>query len=251
MTASELPARRKPLAAGAESQRAWSRRLHLLLAIQSLLWVLASINRLWDETDAVILPHGALRVVDFLNLLVIVPAIALVFYLLLEHVLPDVPASTRRTLRLAFLVGLYLFSISYGMHEPANYLNTRFCAEGEGGRLCEIVVYHDDELSHLLYFAGLIGINVALLLAQARATTLGAALSPRDRALVVANASIPAVAIIANLGLEEVGLDLVAVAVVAALALYLLRRYGPRALILYFAWAYGFGLAGSLAIKAI
>jgi hypothetical protein len=59
------------------------RRLHLLLAVQSLLLVLASINRLWDATDVAILPHDALRLVDVLNLLVLAPASLLAFHLLL------------------------------------------------------------------------------------------------------------------------------------------------------------------------
>ena len=36
---------------------------------------------------------------------------------------------------------------------------------------------------------------------------------------------------------------------VAALAIYLLRRHGPRALILYFAWAYGTALAATVAVR--
>jgi hypothetical protein len=58
------------------------RRLHLLLAAQSGLLVLASVTRLWDATDVVVLPHDALRLVDVLNLLLLAPASLLVFHLL-------------------------------------------------------------------------------------------------------------------------------------------------------------------------
>jgi hypothetical protein len=37
-----------------------------------------------------VLPHGSLRAVDVVNLLVLAPVSALVLYLLLEHVLGDV-----------------------------------------------------------------------------------------------------------------------------------------------------------------
>jgi hypothetical protein len=65
--------------AGAElEQRAWTRRLQLLLGAQSLLLILASVNRIWSATDAEVLPHGSLRAVDVVNLLVLAPVSALV-----------------------------------------------------------------------------------------------------------------------------------------------------------------------------
>lgn len=147
-------------------------------------------------------------------------------------------------------MALYLFALSYGMHEPADFLHARFCGAGDAGGLCEAVAYHDDELSHGLFFVGLAGIDAVLLLAQAATTSFGASLRGRDLALVLANASVVAAAIVANLGFESIGLDLVMVAAVAALALLLLRRSGARALIAYFAWAYLAGLAGTVAAQA-
>jgi hypothetical protein len=227
---------------------AWTRRLQVLLGAESVLLVLASVNRLWDATDAEVLPHGSLRVVDVVNLMVLAPASALVLYLLLEHVLGDLPRRARRRLRFAFVAALYLFAASYGMHEPADFIHAEFCGR-EDGALCESVAYHDDELSHGLFFAGLAGMDAVLLLAQAGTRTLGAHLSARERAIVLANASVVAVAIVANLGFEAIGLDLIVVAAVGALALYLASRRGARALIVYFAWAYLTGLIGTVAIK--
>ena len=63
-----------------------------------------------------------------------------------------------------------------------------------------------------------------------------------DRALILANASLVAAAIVANLSFEEIGLDLIVVAAVAVLAIVLWLRHGPRPLILYFASAYTAGL---------
>lgn len=236
----------------AEVDRArWLRRLHVLLTAQSSLLVLASINRLWDATDARVLPQGSLRVVDVVNLLVLAPASALVLYLLLEHVLGDLSTRARRRLRLAFLAALYLFAASYGMHEPADFLHAQFCDSRDGGELCASVVYHDDDLSHLLFFVGLAGMDAVLLVAQGTVRDLGTRLGTRDLALIGVNASVVGAAIVANLGFEEIGLDLLVVAAVAALALYLLSRRGPRALIVYFAWAYLAGLAGTIAAKLV
>ncbi len=225
------------------------RRLHLLLGVQSLLLILGTVNRLWSGTDVEVL-EGSRRVVDVVNLLVLTPATALVLYLLLEHVLGDVSRPARRALRVAFVAALYLFAFSYGMHEPADFLHARFCGGRDAGALCKAVAYHDDEFSHGLFFVGLAGLDVVLLLAQAATTTMGVGLRARDLALVLANASVVAAAIVANLGFETIGLDLVMVAAVAALSLVLLRRSGLRALIAYFGWAYLAGLGGTLAAQA-
>ena len=208
------------------------RRLHLLLAVQSLLLVLASVNRLWDATDVAILPHEALRLVDVLNLLVLAPASLLAFHLLLEHI------GSTRALRLAFVAATYLFAASYGMHEATDYLNARFCPGDDA--VCGIVGYQDDELSHSLFFAGFAGIAATLLAAQAAAPAILA--RARDRALVLANASVVAAAIVANLGFEEIGVDLFVVAGVALLAIVLWLRRGPRPVIVYYASAYTAGL---------
>jgi hypothetical protein len=147
------------------------------------------------------------------------------------------------------VAALYLYAASYGMHEPADFVHATFCGDDAEGRLCESVAYHDDTLSHGLFFVGLVALDVVLLLAQAAAAGAGAELAGSNRTIVIANASIVAIAIVANLGFEPIGLDLVVVALVAALAVYLLHRCGPRALIVYFAWAYVAGLAATLAVK--
>jgi hypothetical protein len=217
-------------------------RIHVLLTAQSALLLLASVNRLWSATDVEVLPHGSLRLVELLNLLVLPPASVLLFYLLLEELRPS------RAARLWFLAAVYLFALSYGMHEPANYVHDRFC-EGSSSELCEIVAYHDDELSHLLFFAGFAGIDAVLLLAQASCG--GAVAAGRDLALVLANATLVAAAIVANLAFEEIGLDLIFVAAVAALALVLWRRSGPLPLIVYFASSYVAGLVVTAVVKLL
>src|SRR3712207_8869475 len=74
-------------------------RIHLLLTAQSLVLVLASVNRLWSATDVEILPGEALRIVDVVNLLVLAPASALLFLLLLEHVLAGSAGRSHAVLR--------------------------------------------------------------------------------------------------------------------------------------------------------
>jgi hypothetical protein len=239
-------AARLPAPVVRSGDRTWMRRLHRLLAAQSALLILASLNRLTGIADVTVLPHGSLRLLELINLLVLPPLSVLAFYLLLEQLLEDASRRVRRALRIAFLGSVYLFALSYGMHEPANFLHGRYCS-GEPGALCQAIAYQDDGLSHLLFFAGFAGIDAVLLVAACFGPVR--AMTRSDLALVLANGSLVAAAIVANLGFEAIGLDLFVVAAVAALALWLLWRFGPRAVIVYFASAYAAGLVLTAAVR--
>jgi len=224
------------------------RRLHILLSVQSGVVALVSLNRLSDATRGYVRGDEFLRWVDLNNLLLALASLVTA-YLLIRH-LADDPGRrdglANRALNLLFFVGVCLYAGSYGDHEVTNYLHERFCVgttEADGA-LCRIIAYHDDGFSHYLFFAGFTIVNVAIMLT-------GAAF-PRDRrpsvgdsTLVALNALFIAAGIVANLGFEEIGLDLYVVAAVAVLAVYLLVRQ-PRQLILrYYAIAYALGLAGA------
>jgi hypothetical protein len=60
-----------------------------------------------------------------------------------------------------------------------------------------------------------------------------------------------AAGILANLGFEDIGADLVVVAAVALVAVGLLWRQGPRLLHVYLAVAYSLGLTGSLVLQLL
>lgn len=214
-----------------------------------MLLVLTSVNRLSDLTTAPVLPHDALRVVELVNLLVLPPLSALGWYLLLEHLLRrGADRRARWRLRLAFAAALYLFALSYGMHEPANYLSERFC-DGAGGGLCAAIAYQDDQLSHFLFFAGFAEIQAVLLVAQAAVAAATPAVTTRERTVLLANAVLVAAAIVANLAFEEIGPDLAVIAVLAAAATWLLRRRGPAPVLVYFAVANVAGLMVTAALK--
>src|SRR4030067_3490665 len=72
------------------------KRVHLLLAIQSVVAILVSINRLGRWTLSYVLPNEFLRWVDFNNMLVL-PLISLgAFYLLKKTIEYDSPAREGR-----------------------------------------------------------------------------------------------------------------------------------------------------------
>lgn len=229
------------------------RRIHLLLAVQSVVAILVSINRLGTWTSGYVLPNQFLRWVDFNNMLVL-PLISLVaFYLLKKTIEYDSPAREGRghlTVNLAFIVGVYLLAASYGDHEVTNYLHVRFCLDDPASDLCRIVIFSDDEFSHWVFFTGFVMMNAALLFLQ-NLFPHKEQLVGKDIALLVANSIFLGAGIFANLGFEEIGLDLYVVALLAILSAYFLWKRGKQPLFIYYTSAYWFGLAASVIAQSI
>ena len=229
------------------------KRIHLLLAVQSVVAILVSINRLGTWTLGYVLPNEFLRWVDFNNMLIL-PLISLVaFYLLKKTIEYDSPARegrTHLTLNLVFIVGLYFLGASYGDHEVTNYLHTRFCLQDTASDLCRIVIFNDDEFSHWVFFTGFVMVNGALLLLQ-NVFPHREALTGADIGLLIFNALFLGAGIVANLGFEEIGLDLYVVAALAILSAYLVWRRGRQPLFIYYTAAYWFGLIASFIAQAM
>ena len=224
------------------------KRIHSLLAVQSVVAILVSINRLGTWTLGYVLPNEFLRWVDLNNMLVL-PLISLVaFYLLKKTIEYDSPARegrTHLTINLIFIVGLYFLGASYGDHEVTNYLHTRFCLQDSTSDLCRIVIFNDDEFSHWIFFTGFVMVNAALLFLQMVFPYRGE-VTTGDASLLIGNAVFLAAGIFANLGFEEIGLDLYVVALLAILSVYLLWRRGKQPLFIYYTAAYWLGLVVSI-----
>jgi hypothetical protein len=235
-------------------QRSGLGQIHLLLAVQSAVIVLLSINRLSTITTGYVAANEFLRWVDFHNMLTL-PLISITaFYFLKRQVERDAPVVTGGRagviLGLVFLVGVYLLGASYGDHEVTNYLHVRFCTAETDSPLCRIVIFNDDEFSHWVFFTGFVLINAALLLLQAvhpRPTRPAAG----DIALLVLNGLFIGAGIFANLAFEVIGLDLYVVALLALLGAGLLWRRGSQPLFVYYTTAYVIGLVGTILYKVL
>lgn len=228
------------------------RRIHTLLAVQSLVAILVSLNRLGTWTLGYVLPNQFLRWVDFNNMLIL-PLISLVaFYLLKKTIEYDSPVREGRShlaLNLVFIVGVYLLAASYGDHEVTNYLHVRYCLDNPASDLCRIVIFNDDEFSHWVFFTGFVMMNAALLLLQ-NLFPHREALSNSDIVLLFINSIFLGAGILANLGFEEIGLDLYVVALLAFISTYLLWRRGRQPMFIYYTIAYWLGLITSLVAQA-
>ncbi len=229
------------------------KRIHILLGIQSLIGIFVSINRLGTWTLGYVLPNEFLRWVDLNNMLVLSLISMVALYLLKKAIEYDSPAREGRThlaLNLVFIIGLYLTAASYGDHEVTNYLHQRFCAANTTSDLCRIVIFNDDEFSHWVFFSGFVMVNAAILFLQ-NIFPYREKISNPDIALLSLNALFLGAAILANLGFEEIGLDLYVVGLLALISIYLLWRRGRQPMFIYYTIAYWLGLIGSLIAQAL
>lgn len=213
-------------------------RIHWLLGVQTIVILLGSLNRLGSWTLGYVAANEFLRWVDFHNMLTL-PLISITaFYLLKKEIEQQ---NSHLPLNLLFIIGLYLFAASYGSHETTNYLHARFCPSGANSDLCRIVIFHDDDFSHWLFFIGFSFMNSALMLLQWRFPGAGV-VQGRDLAFICLNGLFVALGIFANLAFEVIGLDLVVIILLALLAGWLLWRNGRLPLLVYYTVAYGVGL---------
>lgn len=228
------------------------KRIHVLLGIQSLLGILVSLNRLGSWTLGYVLPNEFLRWVDLNNILIsLISLVAL--YLLkktIEYNSPVREGRAHMAWNLVFIVGVYLTAVSYGDHEVTNYLNQRFCATDTTSDICRIVIFNDDEFSHWLFFAGFVMVNLAVLFLQ-DLFPHRENISNTDIALLALNALFLGAAVLANLGFEEIGLDLYIVAALAIISAYLLWRRGRQPMFIYYTIAYCLGLVSSLLAQVV
>lgn len=229
------------------------KQIHLLLAVQSLVVILVSINRLSTLMTGYVAANEFLRWVDLNNMLILPLISLLAFYLLKKRLEVDGSARNGKrhlALNLAFLVGVYLLGAGYGDHEVTNYLHGRFCPENNNSALCNIIIFNDDEFSHWVFFSGFVLLNGALMLMQVLFPG-SRLLNRRDLGWLVLNGLFIGAGIFANLAFEAIGLDLTIVALLAMLAVGLVWRYGRQPLLIYYATAYSLGLIATIIYKSV
>lgn len=226
------------------------KRIHLLLGIQSGLAIFVSFNRLTDWFTGFVLPNEFLRWVDLNNILVALISLVAIYLLkkAIEYNSPMREGSVHTAWNLVFIVGVFLTAVSYGAHEVTNYLHVRFCLDDPSSDLCRIIIFNDDEFSHWLFFAGFIMVNTAILYLQ-NVFPHREALKASDIGLLLLNSVFLGLGVMANLGFEEIGLDLYVVAALALMSTYLLWMRGRQPMFVYYTAAYWLGLAGSLAAQ--
>jgi len=228
------------------------KRIHILLGIQSIIGILVSLNRLGPWTLGYVLSNQFLRWVDLNNILLSLASLV-ALYLLKKTIEYDSPAregGTHLAWNLVFIVGVFITAASYGDHELTNYLHQRFCSTETTSDLCRIIIFNDDEFSHWVFFTGFVMVNTAILFLQNIFPYRGK-ISSSDIALLTLNAIFLGAAILANLGFEEIGLDLYIVSLLALISTYLLWQHGRQPMFIYYTIAYWLRLMTSLIAQAL
>jgi hypothetical protein len=111
------------------------------------------------------------------------------------------------------------------------------------------VIFNDDEFSHWIFFTGFVMVNVAILFMQ-NIFPYREKITNADFALLGLNAVFLGAGILANLGFEEIGLDLYVVTLLAQISTYLLLRRGRQPMFIYYTIAYWLGLIASFIAQA-
>lgn len=229
------------------------RPIHGLLAVQSLIIVLLSINRLSTLTTGYVADNEFLRWVDLNNMLILPLISVIAFYLLkkcTEYESPQREGKKHLALNILFMVGVYLLAAGYGNHEVTNYLHTRFCQEGTESILCNIIRFNDDEFSHWVFFAGFVFINVSMMLIQVLFPHTER-LKSSDHLFLIVNALFISLGIFANLAFEEIGIDLYVIAILTVLAVTLRWKYSNQPLLIYYSTANVIGLLTTLIYRNV
>ena len=223
------------------------KRIHILLGIQSIIGILVSLNRLGPWTLGYVLSNQFLRWVDLNNILLSLASLVALYLLkkTIEYDLPAREGGTHLAWNLVFIVGVFITAASYGDHELTNYLHQRFCSTETTSDLCRIIIFNDDEFSHWVFFTGFVMVNTAILFLQ-NIFPYREKISSSDIALLTLNALFLGAAILANLGFEEIGLDLYVVTLLALISTYLLWRRGRQPMFIYYTIAYWLGLHDKL-----
>lgn len=232
--------------------------IHVILAGLSLNIILLSFNRLTPLTAGYLQPLEFLRWLDF-NAMVPIPLMSvLLYYLLFRIVSKDHPFQKTRmytALTLFLITGIYLFAAGSGDHEVTNYLNTRFCDQGNlHSPLCNIISFNDDEFSHYLYYAGFILMNLTLMAVENRMPNKNKATN-KNLVLITINSLLIALGIFANLAFEDTGIDIAVFSSVALISTYFLlfakRNFRTLPVTFYFTAAYVVGVMSTVIYKFI
>ncbi|MDF1740023.1 MAG: hypothetical protein P1U86_12750 [Verrucomicrobiales bacterium] len=203
---------------GMTNEAKYQRWIGLLLIAQTLILIVASLNRLTDFSSGPVAANQFLRWRDF-NHLMVFPPLTVLVAIGFRQVLLKVGKTQWGWVDILFVIAVYFLGAGYGVHELGNYLS--FLAKSRDAIdpvFREVIRYNDDDFSHWVFFGAFIALNVVMLLWQA-ANPFQTRLSLIDMAICIINGLVLSAAIFVNLSRGDLGFDLVALLILAVTAL--------------------------------
>lgn len=200
----------------AASEASRLRRTLLLVVAMGVLLLLALVNRKLECQFLKTRVWDVLRGRDLLTLFALAPLGVAIMW---DYV-DSCETKARRWTGLAFVIGVFLLGMGFGMHEPANAMQIAGYSKIQAVK--ESLVFFDDELGHWVFFAGML----ATVMALAAAETANPFQEPLKRGLLAIFAlagAAGALSMFGNMVGEKTDLDMAVV--LASLALLALVHW--------------------------
>lgn len=229
--------------------------INILLSLLSLNALVIIIERLSPTTKIILEPYSFLRLHEVVQMLLIIPFSFIISFLFLK-ILTDnfrlLKDKKGTVLGAIFIFGLYLTATGNGVHEMASYIFNTFCDTRKIlPGVCGSSFFNDYYFGNIVYFAGLLLTNIALILFERK--TPQKEFDGKDLAITTANALVYAFTLFAYGAFDLVLVGLGFCFVMAILTDYLLvtAKHKPHLLpfTLYSAIAYTLSTIGILLIR--
>ena len=183
------------------------KRLHILFSLTSLSVALVIIERLSFTTRILLQPYDFLRLHEVVQILVLILATVLIPFFLFKTVTDDfalLKANKKNMfLGVLFITGIYFYASGNAFHELASFTLNQYCdVKNISGPLCQGLFFNDYYAGNVLYFIGLFLITVIPVLIEISQPLF--IMQRRDFWLILPNALIYALAIVAYAGLDVV-----------------------------------------------
>ncbi|MFN8526631.1 MAG: hypothetical protein U0821_26305 [Chloroflexota bacterium] len=231
--------------------------LNWILFLTSLNVVLVSVERFSFTTRVLLPPADFLRLHEVFQMTVVI-LITVVLPCFLLRLLTDdfrlLPERRVQWFSLVFAIGIYFYATGNGLHELASFELGEYCdPRNPVGRQCQGLFFNDFYWGNGLYFFGALLMNMPLLLLERMRPSVKMARG--QWAILVANAVVFALAILAYAGFDRVLVGLVySLLMLAASVLLLVGRTVPISrlpLTVYTVVAYGLGCSGAAAARLL
>ncbi|MBE3560928.1 MAG: hypothetical protein IMW89_17160 [Ktedonobacteraceae bacterium] len=235
------------------------KRLHVLFTLNSLALIFVSVERFSVTTRILLQPFDFLRLHEAVQITVLILATVLLPFFILREVTADfslLKGTYRKNLILGafFIAGIYFYASGNAYHELASFLLNQYCSVTKvEGVLCQGLFFNDYYVGNGLYFIGAFLITVVPILIEVDHPRV--LMTGRDLLLLLPNALIYSLAIIAYAGFDRVLVGLVYSVITTFVVLCILLLHRNSILhfpvTLYAAIAYSVGLIVAFLVRVL
>ncbi len=236
------------------------KKFHLYLTGLLVSLLLLSLNRLTPFTQGYLQPHEYLRWLDFNAMLPVSILYLIFFWLIKEDVVAHGESDSKKAnalfaINFIIVIAIYIYGASSGVHEPMNYLNHRFCSDGQiHSTICDIINQNDEGIGHILYYLAAIVLSISVATIEYLYPRKNSANS-RDLIYITLNGLLIALGIFANLARDTAPIPMTSFSIIAIVTLFLLslRRWNIQRLPItfYLALSYTVGVVATVAYKLL